>query len=392
MPSTEEGARPVGTLPPEVAATWHFERNADSGLDPMTVPPSSPIEVWWKCEQGHEWIDRVSTRTSLPKWKNGDVAACRECTGFRIRHTYPGCGHTEMITTNAAGKGRPRCWPCQNAWWKANEGRLKAELSAAARGFAGRAREMIDDIEVEQAAPAPLVAEWRWWAAKHLQGALAAEQVMDKTGRVDQVLGLVRDRAQHLLPTKAEAGRAAATDGVINVVGRGHWAQGWLHHLTTRSPDPAPAEEADQAAERLRAWLTDWARAAVADHEVEDGAFSTARLTTALTRRISAWAEDFYPAELGRARVWRELGLPVLPPSAQRYGRLDVVLWHPVFVTVVVEIDSAPNRSSAAKLAFARNVSALPLWVRFGQGSVEGPEGVPVVDLRQELAPIHQGR
>ena len=69
-----------------------------------------------------------------------------------------------------------------------------------------------------------------------------------------------------------------------------------------------------------------------------------------------------------------------------------MVLWHPVFVTVVVEIDSAPNRSSAAKLAFARDAGALPLWVRFGKGSVEGPEGVSVVDLRQELAPIHQGR
>lgn len=191
MSPQDEGSRPVGALPPEVAATWHFERNAASGLDPMTVPPSSPIEVWWKCDQGHEWVDRISTRTSLPKWKNGDVAACRECTGYRVRHTYPACGHTVMVTSNAAGKGRQRCWPCQDAWWKANEGRLKAELGAVARGFAGRAREMIDAVEVEQGAPAPLVAEWRWWAAKHLQGALAAEQVMEQAGRVDQVLGMM---------------------------------------------------------------------------------------------------------------------------------------------------------------------------------------------------------
>ena len=91
-------------LEPEVAATWHPERNIDSGLDPMTVPPSSPIEVWWRCEQGHEWIDRISTRTSLPKWKNGNVAACRECTGYRVRHTYPGCGGSRRITTGSGGR------------------------------------------------------------------------------------------------------------------------------------------------------------------------------------------------------------------------------------------------------------------------------------------------
>lgn len=68
------------------------------------------------------------------------------------------------------------------------------------------------------------------------------------------------------------------------------------------------------------------------------------------------------------------------------------MLWHPVFVTVVVEIGSAPNRSSSAKLAFASDVGVLPLWVRFGQGPAEGPKGMPVVDLRQELALIHQSR
>lgn len=38
---------------------------------------------------------------------------------------------------------------------------------------------------------------------------------------------------------------------------------------TGRSPDPLPTKEIGQIAERFRAWLTGWARAAVADHEAE---------------------------------------------------------------------------------------------------------------------------
>lgn len=33
---------------------------------------------------------------------------------------------------------------------------------------------MIAAVDIEPATPAPLVAEWRWWATKHLQGALAS--------------------------------------------------------------------------------------------------------------------------------------------------------------------------------------------------------------------------
>lgn len=392
MPRRVSPEGSLGALMPQVAATWHAERNTDTGLDPMTVPPSSPTEVWWRCPRGHEWVDRISTRTSLPKWKNGDAAACRECTGYRVRHTFPECGHTVMITAESAAKNRPTCADCYSTWWRENADRLKADLGAAARGFADKAQEMIAAVEVESAAPAPLVAEWRWWAAKHLQGALAAEQVMGQAGRVEQVLATITERARHLVPTRAEAGRAAAADGVLTLLERGHWAQGWLHHLTRRRPRPLPAAEVAQVGEAFHRWLNEWVRAVAAEHDPAHQGHSTARLTTALTRQITAFTDAYFPAETGRARAWRELGLPVLPPGAQRYGRLDVVLWHPVFAAVVIEIDSAPNRSSAAKLVFARDAGALALWVRFGKGSVHAPEGVPVVDLRQGLAPLHKAR
>lgn len=52
-----------------------------------------------------------------------------------------------------------------------------------------------------------------------------------------------------------------------------------------------------------------------------------------------------------RAQPYRELRLPVVPPGATRCGRLDTVIRQPGAADIVVEIDSAPNPSSAAKLA-----------------------------------------
>ena len=63
--------------------------------------------------------------------------------------------------------------------------------------------------------------------------------------------------------------------------------------------------------------------------------------------------------------------------GAVRYGRLDLVIWHPEFPDIAVEIDSKPNPGSARKLAFARDAGAAPVWVRFGSGSIEAPDGSP---------------
>ena len=56
---------------------------------------------------------------------------------------------------------------------------------------------------------------------------------------------------------------------------------------------------------------------------------------------------------------------------------------------VAVEIDSgfpASLRSSAAKLAFARDVWAVPVWIRLDQRDVMVPDGVVVIDLRDIAA------
>ncbi|MFF7993442.1 hypothetical protein ACFZDG_27080 [Kitasatospora xanthocidica] len=76
------------------------------------------------------------------------------------------------------------------------------------------------------------------------------------------------------------------------------------------------------------------------------------------------------------------------PPGATRYGRLGTVIRQLGAADIVVEIDSAPNPSSAAKLAFTRDAGAVPVWIRFGKGGTDAPDGVAVIDLRAPVRDI----
>ncbi|MFJ3221621.1 hypothetical protein ACIPLC_37625 [Kitasatospora sp. NPDC086801] len=199
---------------------------------------------------------------------------------------------------------------------------------------------------------------------------------------------LVRVTAQAaaMLPTKAEAGRASAAGGVLKILDHAHWAEGWPHHLTGRRPRPVGTDELDDMAEEFSDWFADWADAALTEARQAQGVLGTAAITRLLTKQVG---------ELGRslegpfrAQPYRELRLPVVPPGASRYGRLDTVIRQLGAADIVVEIDSAPNASSAAKLAFARDAGAVPSWLRFGKGNIDVPDGVAVIDLRAVISGI----
>lgn len=366
---------------PQVAAMWLQERNG--GLTPQRATPKMAVEVWWRCPAGHEWQERIANRTSLPQWKKGDVAACRECVGYRVSYTHRLCKHTVKVTPEAAAKKRDRCWPCQSQWWRENEPRLKAELSAAAKAAAPQAAALLDAVTLPDAMPDPLAAEWRWWAAKYLQGAIAAEQVMGKEGKAGQVLEQVTAVAGRLLPSKEDAGRATTGgQGVLRLLDQAHWAEGWLHHLTGRSPRPAHPQDLETAASWVAAVLADWTDDAAGRVAASGTAPATAALTKSLTGAVLS-VRDLVMAPLSRA--YRELRLPLVPDGKGRYGRFDVVIWLPGLPDLVVEIDSAPNPSSAQKLCFARDAGALPIWVRFGSGGIEEIDGVMVIDLREAV-------
>ncbi|GAA4862307.1 zinc-ribbon domain-containing protein [Actinomycetospora straminea] len=117
MPRSLDPNRTLAARFPALAAQWHAERNGrgPARYAPDTILASSSAVVWWRCSEGHEWQDKVATRTGMPKWKNGDVAACPECIRSPTRltvHTYPGCGHTLTVQRRNAEKDQQNCWDC----------------------------------------------------------------------------------------------------------------------------------------------------------------------------------------------------------------------------------------------------------------------------------------
>lgn len=140
--TTPMGAPDPGSLAsrfPTVAAQWHPTRNPSWHTAENTAGQSAQ-RAWWLCPNGHEWEEVVSQRTStIPKWKNGDPAACRQCTttpagDAQVMHTF-GCGHTKRVTVRNAQKNPPRCWDCEQPF---HEARKREQRLAKKRADAQR--------------------------------------------------------------------------------------------------------------------------------------------------------------------------------------------------------------------------------------------------------------
>ena len=54
------GFNDLATLDPQIAAQWHPTLNGD--LTPDMVTTGTGKEVWWRCEEGHEWKTQVRMR------------------------------------------------------------------------------------------------------------------------------------------------------------------------------------------------------------------------------------------------------------------------------------------------------------------------------------------
>ena len=65
-------------LNPDIAFQWHPFKNGD--LTPDKVTPVSWKKVWWLCDKGHEWIDRIKERV------NGNT--CPYCFGIDAIKEY----------------------------------------------------------------------------------------------------------------------------------------------------------------------------------------------------------------------------------------------------------------------------------------------------------------
>jgi hypothetical protein len=69
----EIGINDLASQYPDLAAQWHLTKNGD--LKPHQVTIASGRQVWWLCENGHEWRTRVAGR------QNG-VIGCPGCADY----------------------------------------------------------------------------------------------------------------------------------------------------------------------------------------------------------------------------------------------------------------------------------------------------------------------
>jgi hypothetical protein len=175
-------------------------------------------------------------------------------------------------------------------------------------------------------------------------------------------------KCRRSLPTKDKARAAIEDRGVLNIAGKGFWAQGVLHYLG--EPQFAVNREPD-IVDSLRYLLDRTSHEDVPVHE----------RTRMLTYTIARWAHQ--------DRHWRaarELSLPVVTPGSTYFGRNDIVLFRKGLPAIVIEIDSQPNERSKPKLEFAYRAGALAVWVRWNLGEAERPpRGVAVIDLTDKL-------
>ena len=59
------GINDLVTMHPQIAAEWHPELNGN--LTPQMMLSGSYKQVWWRCENGHEWQETVVSRTRRKK-------------------------------------------------------------------------------------------------------------------------------------------------------------------------------------------------------------------------------------------------------------------------------------------------------------------------------------
>lgn len=387
MPRELKPENSLAALLPTVAATWHPDRNGER--TPENTSTGMSYRAWWRCPAGHEWDEIVATRNAMPGWKNGDVAACRVCTGHHVIATFD-CGHTAEAPWQYAEpeRGCPPCRKARSAARQAEYQQRRAENSAkGAQAYAeakDEAAERVAALGVPHV-PAPLVFEWRNAALHALRAAIVDERTFGRAGRISHEEGLQRQAAAHLLPTEASVADAVATRKPVLVAGKAHWATGWQYWLALRHGSGQPAsrqgvargEELAPLTELEAVLLVEVARA----QKEFGGQARVASVTRWLTETIAGWAYEQEKAKERRWNVFRELSVPLAPTGSERFGRLDLTVIRPDRRDFVIEIDSVHKASSVEKLAFARDAGSLAVWVRWKGGRVERPEGVLVIDL-----------
>ncbi len=112
---------------------WNYEKNTD--ITPESISVCSGKKIWWKCSNGHEWIDTVSHRTFSKR-------GCPYCSGRRctvensFAKVYPNLIKEWNYEKNNGKKPEEfsKC-SAQKVWWKCENGHeWETRISTRAKG------------------------------------------------------------------------------------------------------------------------------------------------------------------------------------------------------------------------------------------------------------------
>jgi len=115
------GETDLATTHPDVAKLWHPTKNGD--LTPLLVTERSAEKVWWQCEKGHEWEERINVRVSRK-------SSCPYCSGTRlikgendIETLYPEIAKEWKDTRLNGGLKPSECTErtFKNVWWQCSK-------------------------------------------------------------------------------------------------------------------------------------------------------------------------------------------------------------------------------------------------------------------------------
>jgi hypothetical protein len=230
---------------PTVADTWHQHRNGDR--TPHNTSGKNAYQAWWRCGAGHEWQESVSGRTNKPRWKRGDVAACRVCVGYHVIVAFD-CGHTTEARAEFAEpeRGCPACRKLRWAQRQADYAEQAHRGRAAFRLTEQAGRKLLDSLTAPDL-PAPMLFEWRRTTLNELRRAIVRRDVYGVEDAIDTTSAACLAMAAQLMPSAESLTAARSRLEPIKLAGKAHWPAGWLYYLghATRAPEPRrPADDA----------------------------------------------------------------------------------------------------------------------------------------------------
>ena len=112
----------IANTNPEVLKEWNYEKNTEIGITPENMTNGSSLKVWWKCNNGHDFLATISTKinqgTGCPYCSNKKILR-----GFNdVATMYPKLLKEWDYNKNEVNPSDITYGSSQKIWWICEKG------------------------------------------------------------------------------------------------------------------------------------------------------------------------------------------------------------------------------------------------------------------------------